>query len=315
MGRQDVAIAWAMLLGLAAVSWADPFSEVPAGHWAYGACSRLVSCGTLPADRATGFSGKPALTRFEFATAILDPLGEIDRSLRSSRMKLDSKTLLSAAAESLAANPRVTDAEVARAASDLARLGTEFAAELRSLSFDPEVTIRALRLLEDVSAVRLWRAEAFSRPLPLPSLGLAEGLRVPVGHGAVALDYDRSAKSPEILDFLAMSSARLATSSSKGATGAGASFSDPLISRVRTAYEYGLGSAFTLSLGREEISRQGQDKLPLDAASLTSFGIGYRVTPSTSVKVSYSLLDYQNYTSDAPPTRERVAETSVSVEF
>ncbi len=76
-----------------------------------------------------------------------------------------------------------------------------------------------------------------------------------------------------------------------------------------------MGSAVTLSLGREEISRYGQDKAPLDAASLTSLGVGYRFTPSASVKVSYSLLDYQNYTSDAPPVRERVAETSVSVEF
>lgn len=315
MDRQDVVIAWVMILALATVSWADPFSEVPAGHWAYGACSRLVSCGALPADRATGFSGKPALTRFEFATAILDPLGEIDRSLRVSKTKLDAKTLLNAAAESLAANPRVPDAEVARGASDLARLGTEFAGELRSLNLDPGEAIRALHLLTDASAVRLWRVDTFSRPLPTVARSLGEGLRLPVGHGAVALDYNRSSTSPEILDFLAMSSPGLASLSAKGATGAGASLSDPLISRVRTAYEYGLGSALTLSLGREEISRQGQDKLPLDAASLTSFGIGYRVTPSTSVKVSYSLLDYQNYTLDAPPVRERVAETSVSVEF
>lgn len=315
MVRQCVVTAWVMLLALATASWADPFSEVPAGHWAYGACSRLVSCGALPTDHATGFSGKPALTRFEFATALLDPLGEIDRNLRASKTKLDAKTLLNAAAESLAANPRVTDAEVARAASDLARLGTEFGAELRSLNFDPTEAMRALHLLTDPSAVRLWRAEAFARPAPISALGLGEGLRLPVGRGAVALDYDRTLQSPEILDFLAMSSSGLATLGAKGATGSGAALSDPLISRLRTAYEYGLGSALTLSLGREEISRLGQDKLPLDAASLTSFGIGYRVTPSTSVKVSYSLLDYQNYTVDAPAVRERVAETSVSVEF
>jgi len=315
MGRLSVAIACVMVLGLATVLWADPFSDVPAGHWAYGACSRLVSCGVLPADRATGFSGKPPLTRFEFATAILDPLSEIDRSLRSSKTKPDSKAMLNAAAESLAADPRIADVEVGKAASELARLATEFLGELRSLNLDPAEAVRALHLLSDVSAVRQWRAEAFLRPPHLSPVSLGDGLRVPVGHGAVALGYDRNAKAPEILDFLASSSSGLGAFSARGAAGAGAALSDPLISRVRTAYEYGLGSALTLSLGREEISRYGQDKAPLDAASLTSLGVGYRFTPSTSVKVSYSLLDYQNYTSDAPPVRERVAETSVSVEF
>jgi hypothetical protein len=315
MGRQSVVIAWVMLLGMTVASWGDPFSEVPAGHWAYGACSRLVSYGVLPADRATGFSGRPALTRFEFATALLDPLSEIDRSLRSSKAKLDSKAMLNAAAECLAANPRSSETGIARAASDLARIGAEFSGELRSLSFDPGDAVRALQLLSDPSAVRVWRAEAFARPLRPTPLLPGDGLRVPIGHGAVALDYNRTLRAPELLDYLAMSGSSPRAVNPRGATNAGAALSDPLVSRFRTAYEYGLGSALTLSLGREEISRIGLDKLRLDAASLTSFGIGYRFAPAASVKVSYSLLDYQNYTAETPPVRERVAETSVSVEF
>jgi hypothetical protein len=33
------------------------------------------------------------------------------------------------------------------------------------------------------------------------------------------------------------------------------------------------------------------------------------------VKLSYSLADYENYTLDTPPVRERMAETAVSVAF
>lgn len=315
MRRQCLVIACSIVLGLTMAAWGDPFSEVPSGHWSYAACSRLVACGVLPADRATGFSGRPALTRFEFATALLDPLSEVERALPVSHAKPDAKAMANAAAGVIAANPRVPDAEAAKAASDLARLGTEFAGELRSLSFDPADAVRALQLASDPSVVRMWRAQTFARPARPEVATLTDGLRVPVGHGAVALGYDRSLRAPLLLDYLAAASSNLTSATPGGATGAGTALSDPLVSRLRTAYEYGLGPALTLSLGREQISRQGQDKAPLDAAWLTSFGVGYRFAPSASVKVSYSLLNYQNYTSDAPPVRERMAETSVSVEF
>jgi hypothetical protein len=44
-------------------------------------------------------------------------------------------------------------------------------------------------------------------------------------------------------------------------------------------------------------------------------GLGSQLTPSTSVKLSYSLLEYVNHVLDAPHVRDRLAETEVSVEF
>ncbi len=76
-----------------------------------------------------------------------------------------------------------------------------------------------------------------------------------------------------------------------------------------------MGSGLTLSVGLEEVARLGSNLLPLDAATLTSLGVGYRLTPSTSVRVSYSLLNYENYISDTPPVREHSAEASVLIEF
>jgi hypothetical protein len=315
IGRCTV-IAWLLLLGVASALWADPFAEVPTGHWAYGACARLVSLGVLPADRATGFSGRPALTRFEFATALLAPLSEIDRALRASKSKPDAKARLDAAAASLAVNPRTSEVEVARAAADLARLGTFFSEELRSLSLDPADAVRSLALLSNSATVRTWRTETRARSLTsLPQdTPVGDDVRFPLGHGSVALDYSSGQKAPQILDYLAGSrSGAGLTASSLGA--ASAAFSDPLVSRLRAAYEYGLGPTVTVSLGHEEIARRGEGLFPLDAASLTSLGIGYQFARSASVKVSYSLLDYRNYVSDVAPVRERMAETSVSVEF
>ena len=309
-------IAWLLLLGVGSALWADPFAEVPTGHWAYGACSRLVSLGVLPADRATGFSGRPALTRFEFATALLAPLSEIDRALRASKSKPDAKARLDAAAASLAVNPRASETEVARAASELARLGAFFSEELHSLSLDPAEAVRSLSLLSNRATVRTWRTETRARSLTsLPQdTPLGDDVRFPLGHGSVAFDYSRGQKAPQILDYLATSrSGAGLTAANAGA--ASAAFSDPLVSRLRAAYEYGLGPAVTVSLGHEEIARGGEGLFPLDAASLTSLGIGYQFARSASVKVSYSLLDYRNYASDTPPVRERMAETSVSVEF
>jgi len=317
MGCRSFLIACLMIGVAAGAAWADPFNEVPAGTWCYGTSARLVSLGLLPADPATSFSGKPALTRFEFATSVLQPLSEVDRARRSLTGKPGPKAVREAAAEALNLNPKSSELEIAAAVHDLIRLGVEFGPELRTLGFDPTEAIRALQSLAEPAAAREWRVEALARLRPAPAVRPGtegEDWRLPLGHGAVALNYATTGKVPEILDTLAMATPGDVSRLGPGG-GATAALSDPSISRLRTAYEYAIGSALTLSLGREEIARRGSNLLPLDAATLTSLGIGYRVTPSTSVKVTYSLLDYQNYVSNAPPVRERVAETAVSIEF
>ncbi len=318
MGVRVLVVAWLMGMGVAAAAWADPFREVPAGHWSYAACARLVSLGILPADRATGFSGVPALTRFELATAVLQPLTKVAEAVRALPAKSEAKQTRRAVLDVLDIDPRRSEVEITRAANDLARLGVEFEAELRALGFEPQEAVGAVQLLSSPAETREWRKEALNRPTPvhLPALRSSEAddrFRVSLGRGAVALGYDRTLKAPELLDALAMSLPTEVAGSGTG--GASAALRDPLVSRLRTAYEYELGSGLTLSLGREAIARHGKDLLPLDAATLTSLGFGYPVSSSLSVKVSYSLLDYQSYVSNTPPVRERVAETSVSIAF
>jgi long-subunit fatty acid transport protein len=71
----------------------------------------------------------------------------------------------------------------------------------------------------------------------------------------------------------------------------------------------------TLSLAYEEIARNGQGLEPIDSASLASLGVGYKITRTASVTLSYSLLEYSNHLFDGPPLRDRVAETAVSIGF
>jgi len=294
-----------------------PFTEVPSGYWAYAACSRLAEMG-LVAERPSAFTGTPQLTRFEFGITVLNPLAEVDRALSALPAEADPKTVLNAVARALRLGPSSSEMEIARAATDLRRLALEFADTLRALSLDPARAIRGLEAL-GADEVRAWRSEALSAPLRGLSLTSGatttrDGVRVPIGHGSVALTYNRDLRAPELLDYMATIAAER-SGRPEGAMAGQPALRDPQISRVRTAYEYGLGPALTLSLAYEEIARSGRGLELLDSASLASLGVGYRITRTASVTLSYSLLEYSNHLVDSPPLRDRVAETAVSIGF
>jgi hypothetical protein len=140
-------------------------------------------------------------------------------------------------------------------------------------------------------------------------------MRVPFARGTVALSLPSDRHLPGLLGYLARSVAADRRGGGDASGPADPAVGDPRLSRLRTAYEYDVSSALTLSLAYEGIARRGHGMETLDTASLASVGIGYRLTPSTSVKLSYSLLEYSNRVLDTPPMRDRVAETAVSIEF
>jgi len=311
----SLAIATLALIVLSGAQslWAGPFTEVPKGHWAYASCTRLAELG-LVAEPPGAFSGKPLLTRFEFGITILSPLTEVDRAAEALPPGASASTTFNAIARSLRLSPLSSERDIARAAADLRRLGVEFSDTLHALKLDPARAIHALDTI-DVDGARSWRSEALSVPLRGLSLaGGGGGLRVPVGGGTVALTYNRELRAPEVLDYLAAVAAERG-SRFEGIASAEPAIRDPRISRVRTAYEYGVGPALTLSLAYEEIARNGQGLEPIDSATLASLGIGYRITRTASVTLSYSLLEYSNHLFDSPPMRDRVAETAVSIGF
>ena len=54
-----------------------PFADVPQGHWAYDAVNDLAKRGIFTGYPDGTFSGKRALTRYEFAVAIQRLLQEL----------------------------------------------------------------------------------------------------------------------------------------------------------------------------------------------------------------------------------------------
>ncbi len=311
-----------VLLGAASPLWAGPFVDVPAGHWAYGACARLASLGVLADGESAVLSLDPQITRFEFGIALLEPLSAIDRALDKAGPDSNLDARLAAVLRSLRVSPRSSEQDIARALDDLRRLAEEFVDVLETMSFDSKRVAQALRELADEGAIRDWRLENLTYPggarglagQAAPSLS-PDTVQVPLAHGTVGLSLTSPQEPPELLDYLAQSAASERGTGMWGGGNAEAAVSDPRVSRLRTTYEYGMGSTLTLSLAYEEIARRGQGLTELDAASLTSLGIGYQITPSTSVKLSYSLLEYSNYALDTPLLRDRVAETAVSIEF
>jgi hypothetical protein len=239
--------------------------------------------------------------------------------VRSLPSDTDQRAVLNAVTRALDLSPRYSENELAGAAADLRRLTQEFADVLRSLGLDPDAASRALVPLADPESMRQWRAEALkgiAAPSQTAALQPAQNtLRLPFAQGTVALTFNRDLRPPELLDRLAASAAVGRVRDAEGPVSAEPALRDPVVSRLRTAYEYGLGSTLTLSLAYEEIARRGQGLSALDSASLASVGVGYQVTPSASLKVSYSLLEYSNYVFDTPSLRDRVAETAVSIEF
>lgn len=325
MRRLGALLGLAVALAAPSMSWAGPFSEVPADHWAYRACARLEAQGVLSVP-ATGslFSREVRLTRFEFGLALLDPLNALQRELRSLPSGADPVARVQAAARALRLNPSLSEEELSAIAHDLRLLGSEFSDVLGPLGFDAVAVGTVLQPLLDREAVRQWRARALSTsPLasaanPFADPGSASSgdtLRVPLAGGQVALTYQREAGSPEILDYFALSAADGKLGRLPGPLRAEAAPRDPQVSRLRTAYEYDLSSALRLSLAYEEIARRGHGLSPLDTAYLASLGVGYRFTPSTSVKLSYSVMEYSNYVFDTPRVRDTFAETSVTIAF
>ena len=66
--KKSLVLAMAMALGVTASAYAaSPFSDVPAGHWAYDSISKLAATGVIDGYGDSTFGGDRLLTRYEMA--------------------------------------------------------------------------------------------------------------------------------------------------------------------------------------------------------------------------------------------------------
>lgn len=78
MKKTAVALAFAFLLSLSTGVWANPFADVPLGHWAYDAMEMLSAKGIVIGYPDGTYQGSAPLTRYELATALARTLAVID---------------------------------------------------------------------------------------------------------------------------------------------------------------------------------------------------------------------------------------------
>ncbi len=66
--KKSLVLAMAMALGVTASAYAaSPFSDVPAGHWAYDSVAKLAAAGIIDGYGDTTFGGDKLMTRYEMA--------------------------------------------------------------------------------------------------------------------------------------------------------------------------------------------------------------------------------------------------------
>ncbi|MDO4920303.1 MAG: S-layer homology domain-containing protein [Phascolarctobacterium sp.] len=69
--KKSLVLAMAMALGVTASAYAaNPFSDVPAGHWAYDSVNKLAAAGVIDGYGDATFGGDKLMTRYEMAQIV-----------------------------------------------------------------------------------------------------------------------------------------------------------------------------------------------------------------------------------------------------
>ena len=69
--KKSLVLAMAMALGVTASAYAaNPFSDVPAGHWAYDSVAKLAAAGIVDGYADGAFAGDKLMTRYEMAQIV-----------------------------------------------------------------------------------------------------------------------------------------------------------------------------------------------------------------------------------------------------
>ena len=75
--KKSLVFAMAMALGVTATAFAaNPFSDVPAGHWAYAAVAKLAAAGIVDGYPDGTYKGDRTMTRYEMAQIVAKALAK-----------------------------------------------------------------------------------------------------------------------------------------------------------------------------------------------------------------------------------------------
>ena len=110
--KKSLVLAMAMALGVTASAYAaNPFSDVPAGHWAYDSISKLAAAGVIEGYGDDTFRGDRLMTRFEMAQIVAKAMAKganTDKLAAEFADELDALGVRVAALEKKADNVKIT---------------------------------------------------------------------------------------------------------------------------------------------------------------------------------------------------------------
>lgn len=109
--KKSLVMAMAIALGVTASAYAaNPFSDVPAGHWAYDSLNKLAAAGIIDGYGNGTFGGDHLMTRYEMAQIVAKAMAKganVDRLAAEFADELDSLGVRVASLEKKADNVRI----------------------------------------------------------------------------------------------------------------------------------------------------------------------------------------------------------------
>ena len=110
--KKSLVLAMAMALGVTASAYAaNPFSDVPAGHWAYDSIAKLAAAGVIEGYGDATFGGDKLMTRYEMAQIVAKAMAKganVDKLAAEFADELDNLGVRVANLEKKADNVKIT---------------------------------------------------------------------------------------------------------------------------------------------------------------------------------------------------------------
>ena len=110
--KKSLVLAMAMALGVTASAYAaNPFSDVPAGHWAYDSINKLAAAVVIEGYGDSTFGGDKLMTRYEMAQIVAKAMAKganVDKLAAEFADELDNLGVRVAALEKKADNVKIT---------------------------------------------------------------------------------------------------------------------------------------------------------------------------------------------------------------
>ena len=110
--KKSLVLTMAMALGVTASAYAaNPFSDVPAGHWAYGSIGKLAAAGVIDGYGDSTFGGDKLMTRYEMAQIIAKAMAKganVDKLAAEFADELDTLGVRVANLEKKSDNVKIT---------------------------------------------------------------------------------------------------------------------------------------------------------------------------------------------------------------